>query len=86
MGARRAAGGRQHMARALELAASARGRTSPNPMVGAVVVTHGQLARELVIAAEMIVGDLPHATSVSVGEKTALTGARTARLIPVSCP
>ena len=36
-------------------------------MVGAVVVTHGQLARELVTAAEMIVGDLPHVTSVSVG-------------------
>ena len=36
-------------------------------MIGAVVVTHGQLARELVTAAEMIVGDLPHATSVSVG-------------------
>jgi mannose PTS system EIIA component len=36
-------------------------------MISAVVVTHGQLARELVTAAEMIVGDLPHVTSVSVG-------------------
>jgi mannose PTS system EIIA component len=36
-------------------------------MIGAIVVTHGQLARELVTAAEMIVGDLPHVTSVSVG-------------------
>ena len=36
-------------------------------MVGAVVVTHGQLARELVISAEMIAGDIPHVTSVSVG-------------------
>lgn len=36
-------------------------------MVGAIVVTHGQLARELVTAAEMIVGDIPHITSVSVG-------------------
>ena len=28
-------------------------------MIGVVVVTHGQLARELVSAAETIVGDLP---------------------------
>jgi PTS system mannose-specific IIA component len=32
-----------------------------------VVVTHGQLATELVNAAEMIVGDLPHFTAVSIG-------------------
>jgi len=31
------------------------------------VVTHGQLATELVNAAEMIVGDLPHVTAVSIG-------------------
>jgi len=31
------------------------------------VVTHGQLATELVNAAEMIVGDLPHFTAVSIG-------------------
>lgn len=37
-------------------------------MIGIVVVTHGQLARELVAAAEMIVGDdIPNATAVSVG-------------------
>lgn len=36
-------------------------------MIGAIVVTHGQLARELVTAAEMISGDLPHITAVSVG-------------------
>ena len=36
-------------------------------MIGSVVVTHGQLARELVTAAEMIVGDISHITSVSVG-------------------
>ncbi len=34
------------MARALELAESARGRTSPNPMVGAVVVKDGQVVGE----------------------------------------
>lgn len=34
------------MARALELAARARGRTSPNPMVGAVVVKDGQIVGE----------------------------------------
>jgi PTS system mannose-specific IIA component len=32
-----------------------------------VVVTHGQLAAELVNAAETIVGDLPHFTAVSIG-------------------
>jgi len=34
---------------------------------GVVVVTHGQLATELVNSAEMIVGDLPHFAAVSIG-------------------
>jgi PTS system mannose-specific IIA component len=36
-------------------------------MIGVVVVTHGQLATELVNAAETIVGDLPHFFAVSIG-------------------
>ncbi len=37
-------------------------------MVGALVVTHGHLARELVAAAEMIVGDeISHVQAVSIG-------------------
>jgi len=36
-------------------------------MIGVVVVTHGQLAIELLNAAEMIVGDLPCFTAVSIG-------------------
>lgn len=36
-------------------------------MIGVVVVTHGQLATELVNAAEAIVGDLPSVTAVSIG-------------------
>src|SRR5262249_32555311 len=36
-------------------------------VIGVVVVTHGQLAIELVNAAEMIVGDLPQFTAVSIG-------------------
>ena len=36
-------------------------------MIGIVVVTHGQLATELVNAAETIVGDLPQFTAVSIG-------------------
>jgi PTS system mannose-specific IIA component len=36
-------------------------------MIGVVVVTHGQLATELVNAAETIVGDLPNFTAVSIG-------------------
>src|SRR5260221_10480750 len=39
----------------------------PARMIGVVVVTHGQLAIELVNAAEMIVGDLPQFTAVSIG-------------------
>ena len=35
--------------------------------LGVVVVTHGQLATELVNSAEIIVGDLPHFTAVSIG-------------------
>jgi PTS system mannose-specific IIA component len=36
-------------------------------MVGGVIVTHGQLANELVSAAEMIVGEIQHVTAVSIG-------------------
>ncbi len=36
-------------------------------MIGVVVVTHGQLATELVNAAEMIIGDVPQFTAVSIG-------------------
>ena len=36
-------------------------------MIGAVIVTHGQLATELVSAAEMIVGEIHHITAVSIG-------------------
>ena len=36
-------------------------------MIGVVVVTHGQLATELVNSAEMIVGDLSQFTAVSIG-------------------
>ncbi len=35
--------------------------------LGVVVVTHGQLATELMNSAEMIVGDLPHIAAVSIG-------------------
>ncbi len=36
-------------------------------MIGVVVVTHGQLATELVNAAEAIIGDLPKFAAVSIG-------------------
>jgi PTS system mannose-specific IIA component len=38
-----------------------------NDVIGVVVVTHGQLATELVNAAEMIVGELPRFAAVSIG-------------------
>jgi PTS system mannose-specific IIA component len=41
--------------------------TSGGTSVGVVVITHGQLATELLNAAEMIVGDLPRFTAVSIG-------------------
>ena len=36
-------------------------------MIGVVVVTHGQLATELVTATETIVGDLPQFAAVAIG-------------------
>ncbi|GBC80969.1 PTS system fructose-specific EIIA component [bacterium HR10] len=36
-------------------------------LIGGVVITHGQLATELVNAAEMIVGQISHITAVSIG-------------------
>ena len=36
----------KHLLRAIELAGSARGQTSPNPIVGAVVVKDGQVLGE----------------------------------------
>jgi PTS system mannose-specific IIA component len=44
--------------------------------IGVVVVTHGQLATELLNAAEMIVGDLPRFTAVSIGWHDEVTAAR----------
>ncbi len=41
--------------------------SSGAPLIGVVVVTHGQLATELVNAAEMITGDLPRFAAVSIG-------------------
>jgi PTS system mannose-specific IIA component len=45
-------------------------------MIGVVVVTHGQLATELVNAAEMIVGDLPQFVAVSIGWHDEVNDAR----------
>jgi PTS system mannose-specific IIA component len=46
------------------------------PAVGVVIVTHGQLATELLNAAEMIVGDLPGFVAVSIGWHEDVTLAR----------
>ena len=35
--------------------------------IGGVIVTHGQVANELLAAAETIVGELSHITAVSIG-------------------
>lgn len=39
----------------------------PPPRVGGVVVTHGQVATELLAAAETIIGAIKHVTAVSIG-------------------
>jgi PTS system mannose-specific IIA component len=46
-------------------------------MIGVVVVTHGQLATELVNAAETIVGELPRFAAVSIGWHEDTEDART---------
>lgn len=48
------------------------------PTVGVVVISHGQFATELLNAAEMIVGDLPAFTAVSIGWHDDVTVAREA--------
>jgi PTS system mannose-specific IIA component len=45
-------------------------------MIGIVVVTHGQLATELLNAAETIVGELPQFAAVSIGWHEDAAGAR----------
>lgn len=53
--------------------------TSASPSsVGVVVISHGQFATELLNAAEMIVGDLPGFTAVSIGWHDDVTVARDA--------
>ena len=46
--------------------------------IGVVVISHGQFATELLNAAEMIVGDLPGFTAVSIGWHDDVTIARDA--------
>ena len=46
----------EYMQRAIELATQARGRTSPNPMVGAVIVKDGKI-----IGRDIIKGGYSHA-------------------------
>lgn len=38
-----------------------------NPLVGVLLVTHGQLGKELVAATQTIVGKMSHITAVSIG-------------------
>ena len=47
-------------------------------MIGIVVVTHGQLAAELVNAARTIVGELPAVAAVSIGWSDDVSAARAA--------
>ena len=44
-----------------------------NSLVGALVVTHGQLGQELVSAAQAIVGEISYIAPVSIGWDVSLT-------------
>jgi PTS system mannose-specific IIA component len=52
--------------------------SGPVPAIGVVVISHGLAATELLNAAEMIVGDLPTFTAVSIGWHDDVTVAREA--------
>src|SRR5436190_5967450 len=41
--------------------------TNETKRIGGVIVSHGQVANELLTAAEAVVGDLSHITAVSIG-------------------
>src|SRR5436190_22059958 len=41
--------------------------TNETKRIGGVIVSHGQVANELLSAAEAVVGDLSHITAVSIG-------------------
>src|ERR671938_1163448 len=56
----------RHLRRTFELAATARGKTSPNPLVGAVVVKGGRVIGEGFHAA----AGLPHAERVALAACT----------------
>ncbi|MCA1632659.1 MAG: PTS sugar transporter subunit IIA [Acidobacteria bacterium] len=45
----------------------AAGRSVPTGRVAGVIVTHGQVATELLTAAETIIGPVKHITAVSIG-------------------
>ena len=45
--------------------------------IGGVIVSHGQLANELVAAAETVIGDIGHVTAVSIGWHDDVEMART---------
>jgi PTS system mannose-specific IIA component len=47
-------------------------------MIGIVVVTHGQLSTELLHATEIVVGELPSFTAVSIGSDDETSDARNA--------
>jgi PTS system mannose-specific IIA component len=46
---------------------SERKAESQPSLVAGVIVTHGQLATELLAAAEMIIGAIPHVAAISIG-------------------
>lgn len=47
-------------------------------MIGIVVITHGQLAHELLTAARAIVGEIPRISAVSIGWSDDMAAARAA--------
>lgn len=52
-------------------------KSQPTPMVGAVIVSHGHLASELITTAEMIAGPMPHLTPAAIDWHDDIDVART---------
>jgi len=48
----------------------------PAPKIAAVIISHGHLAAEMLSVAEMIVGPIPHVTSVSISWHDDIDAAR----------
>ncbi|MDC4223450.1 MAG: hypothetical protein MPW15_04265 [Candidatus Manganitrophus sp.] len=71
-----------YMKRALRLARKGRGKTSPNPMVGAVIVKNGAVVGEGFHPGP----GAPHAEVIALNQAELVSGRREGPSIPISSP